>query len=166
MSGSRRPALSVRRDQQCNRPPEPTSPLEVNVTMPSGVHPIRAKKVRYYEDARLQERILPPPVLARPKEARPDDWSARPLPPRPDIAEPPPEGDQGDDDGPRAADRRRQPELEGMKPVEKREPLDNEFLPGAADELEAEAPRVGRMNELMQGVVRQASLDPGDDLGL
>jgi type IV secretion system protein VirD4 len=53
-----------------------------------------------------------------------------------------------------------------MKPVEKREPLDNEFLPDAADELEEEAPRVGRMNELMQGVARQASLDPGDDLGL
>jgi hypothetical protein len=34
MSGSRRRALSIRRDQQGNRPPGPTSPLEVNVTMP------------------------------------------------------------------------------------------------------------------------------------
>jgi hypothetical protein len=34
MSGSRRRALSIRRDQQCNRTPGPTSPLEVNVTMP------------------------------------------------------------------------------------------------------------------------------------
>ena len=35
MSGSRRRALSIRRDQQRNRPPGPTSPLEVNVTMPT-----------------------------------------------------------------------------------------------------------------------------------
>ena len=34
MSGSRRRALSIRRDQQGNRTPGPTSPLEVNVTMP------------------------------------------------------------------------------------------------------------------------------------
>lgn len=53
-----------------------------------------------------------------------------------------------------------------MKPVEKREPLENEFSPDTADDLEEDAPRVGRMNEIMQGVARQASLDPGDDLGL
>jgi hypothetical protein len=35
MFGSRRRALSIRRDQQCNPPPGPTSPLEVNVTMPN-----------------------------------------------------------------------------------------------------------------------------------
>jgi hypothetical protein len=38
-SGSRRRALSIRRDQQCNRPPGPTSPLEVNVTMPQKLMP-------------------------------------------------------------------------------------------------------------------------------
>ena len=141
-------------------------PPSDEIVMVSGVYPIRAKKTRYYEDARFQERILPPPVLARPKEARPDDWSARPLPPRPDIVDPPPEGEQADDGDPRAADRRRQPELDRMKPVEKREPLENEFSPDTADDLEEDAPRVGRMNEIMQGVARQASLDPGDDLGL
>ena len=36
---SRRRALSIRRDQQCNRPPGPTSPLEVNVTMPQKLMP-------------------------------------------------------------------------------------------------------------------------------
>jgi hypothetical protein len=34
ISGSRRRALTIRRDQQGNRPPGPTSPLEVIVTMP------------------------------------------------------------------------------------------------------------------------------------
>jgi type IV secretion system protein VirD4 len=141
-------------------------PPSDEIVMVSGVHPIRAKKARYYEDARFQERILPSPVLAGPRETRPDDWSARPLPPRLDIVDPPPEGEQADDDDPRAADRRRQPELDRMKPVEKKEPLNNEFSPDTADDLEEDAPRVGRMNEIMQGVARQASLDPGDDLGL
>ena len=31
----------------------------------AGIHPIRAKKARYYEDRRLSERILPPPVLGK-----------------------------------------------------------------------------------------------------
>ena len=30
----------------------------------SACHPIRAKKARYYEDARLKARLLPPPSLA------------------------------------------------------------------------------------------------------
>ncbi|MDR3493871.1 MAG: conjugal transfer protein TraG, partial [Ancalomicrobiaceae bacterium] len=63
-------------------------PPSDEIVMVSGVHPIRARKARYYEDGRFQERILPPPILARPKAARPDDWSSRPLPPRPEIAEP------------------------------------------------------------------------------
>jgi type IV secretion system protein VirD4 len=46
------------------------------IVMLSGLYPIRAKKARYYEDARFQERIKAPPDLTRPKEGRPDDWSA------------------------------------------------------------------------------------------
>ena len=134
------------------------------IVMVSGLHPIRAKKARYYEDARFQERIMAPPALTRPKEARLDDWSARPLPPRPPtpVAR---DGEEADDEDPKNADRRRQPELSD-ETVEKKEPIDNEFALDPADELEEDAPRIGRMNDLMQGVARQASLDPGDDLGL
>jgi type IV secretion system protein VirD4 len=140
-------------------------PTTDEIVMVSGVHPIRAKKARYYEDARLQERILPPPMLARPKEARPDDWSARPLPPRPDIPMPP-EDEHSEDENPQAADRRRQPELDPTKSINKKEPLDNEFSSDTADELEEDAPRVRRMNDLMQGAVRLAPLDRGDDLDM
>ncbi|WOJ88418.1 conjugal transfer protein TraG [Methylocapsa polymorpha] len=140
-------------------------PPSDEIVMVSGVHPIRARKARYYEDGRFQERILPPPMLARPKAARPDDWSSRPLPPRPEIAEPP-QGEQAEDDDPTTADRRRQPELDPTKSVEKKEPLDNEFSPDTADELEEDAPRVRRMNDLMQGVARLAPLDRSDDLGM
>ena len=39
------------------------------IVMVSGVHPIRAKKARYYEDERFQERILPPPAPTRLEES-------------------------------------------------------------------------------------------------
>ena len=134
------------------------------IVMMSGVHPIRAKKARYYEDARLQERILPPPAPTPPKVSRSDDWSSRPLPlqrPAPAVRD----GEEADDDDPKNSDRRRQPEL-NQETVEKQQPIDNEFALDPTDELEEDAPRVGRMNDLMQGLARQVSLDPGDDLGL
>jgi type IV secretion system protein VirD4 len=133
------------------------------IVMMSGLHPIRAKKARYYEDARFQERIVPPPVLTQPKEGRPDDWSARPLPPRPPAPEAR-EGEAAEDEDPKNADRRRQPEF-SQDTVEK-EPIENEFALDPTDELEEDAPRIGRMNDLMRGLAQQASLDPGDDLGL
>ena len=40
-------------------------PPSDELVLVSGIHPILAKKVRYYEDRRLQERILPPPSLSR-----------------------------------------------------------------------------------------------------
>ncbi len=46
----------------------------------SGMAPIRAKKLRYYEDGNFASRVMPPPALAegdypdRPK-GRPDDWT-------------------------------------------------------------------------------------------
>ena len=75
------------------------------------------------------------------------------------------DGEDADDEDPKNADRRRQPEL-SQDAVEKEEPIENEFALDPADELEEDAPRIGRMNGLMQGIARQASLDPGDDLGL
>ena len=134
------------------------------IVMVSGVHPIRAKKARYYEDARLQERILPPPVPGQSKEGRSDDWSSRPLPPRPPTSELR-DDETADDEDPKNSDRRRQPELD-QETAPKNQPLENEFALDQADDLEEDAPRVGRINDLIQGLARQASLDPGDDLGL
>jgi type IV secretion system protein VirD4 len=139
-------------------------PSTDEIVMVSGVHPIRAKKARYYEDARLSKRILPPPEPTRPEDIPPDDWNSLALPPHP---EPPPAAsrEQKDDEDPKGADRRRQPELD-RGTVEKKEPLDNEFALDPTDDLEENAPRTSRMRDLAQGIARQASLDPGDDLGL
>ncbi|MBB4383326.1 conjugal transfer protein TraG [Bradyrhizobium sp. SBR1B] len=139
-------------------------PPSDEIVMMSGLHPIRAKKARYYEDRRFQERILAPPVLTKPNCSRPDDWSSRPLPPRPTAAAASAD-DECDTEDPKTADRRQQPEL-ARDPVERREPIDNDFASEFADELEEDAPRIGRLNDMMQGVARQAALDPGDDLGL
>jgi type IV secretion system protein VirD4 len=135
------------------------------IVMVAGTPPIRAKKARYYEDARFKERILTPPTIVPPKQARPDDWTALPLPARPVIAEAKPGADAGDED-PTDSERRQQPELSRVKPVEKKVPIENEFEIGLADEAEDDAARNSRMNRLMQGVARQVSLDPGDGMEL
>ena len=135
------------------------------IVMVAGTPPIRAKKARYYEDARFKERILPPPALAQSKQGRPDDWTALPLPARPVIAAAKPGTETGDED-PTESERRQQPELSRVKPVEKKAPIENEFEVGLADDAEDDAVRNSRMNRLMQGVARQVSLDPGDGMEL
>ncbi|UDF05628.1 conjugal transfer protein TraG [Asticcacaulis sp. AND118] len=57
-------------------------PPQDELVLVSGVAPIRAKKLRYFEDRNFITRRLPPPVLSegvyldRP-EGRPDDWAGR-----------------------------------------------------------------------------------------
>ncbi|PKU22995.1 conjugal transfer protein TraG [Telmatospirillum siberiense] len=136
------------------------------IVMVSGIHPVRAKKARYYEDDRLRERVLPPPTRTRSDGPRADDWSARPLPPRPGIADPPLAEGAKDDEDPTGSEPRLQPELNQTKTVEKKEPLDNEFMPDADDSGQDDAARLSRANEIMRGTARQVSLDPADDMGL
>ncbi len=58
-------------------------PADEEVVMLSGQPPIKAHKLRYYEDQNFAGRVLPPPVLRTggPYEDRPhhrnDDWSGR-----------------------------------------------------------------------------------------
>ncbi len=136
------------------------------IVMVAGAPPILAKKARYYEDARLQERILPPPVLTKPKNARPDDWSALPLPPHLEIEEQEPRDARDNADDPTDSERRHQPELNKAKTVEKKEPIDNEFSPDTADDMEDDTASISRMDRTMRQVARQASLDPGDGVDL
>ena len=140
-------------------------PAADEIVMVAGTPPIRAKKARYYEDERFQERVSQPPAPIRPTTARPDDWSTRPIPASPQIAELS-SAEQAEDDDPTDSERRRQPELSRAKPIEKKEPIDNEFAPDPGDDADDDAVRNNRMNRLMQGVARQVSLDPGDDMEL
>ncbi|MCW8060780.1 conjugal transfer protein TraG [Agrobacterium tumefaciens] len=135
------------------------------IVMVAGTPPIRAKKARYFEDARFQERILPPPKLVRTGEPHPDDWSRLPIPAYLPFNEAV-AGTAEEDEDPTESERRRQPELSRVKPVEKKEPIENEFEIDPPDEMEEEATRNRRMARLMQGVARQVSLDPNDGMEL
>ncbi|MDF8333088.1 conjugal transfer protein TraG [Novosphingobium cyanobacteriorum] len=140
-------------------------PATDEIVMIAGTPPIRAKKARYFEDRRLQERILPPPMLSSSQHGRPDDWTALPVPDGPQIAEVK-SALAGVDEDPTESERRRQPEINRVQPVEKKESIENEFEIGLADDDEDDAGRNSRMNRLMQGVARQVSLDPTDGMDL
>ena len=136
------------------------------IVMVAGTPPIRAKKARYYEDARFKERLLPPPMLAIPKQGRPDDWTSLPRPARPELLEAGPGPDAADED-PTESERRHQPELNRVNPVEKKPPIENEFeIDVERDEDEDAAARNRRMTRMMHGVARQVSLDPNDGMEL
>src|SRR3546814_14909880 len=93
------------------------------IVMVAGTPPIRAKKARYFEDRRFQERVLPPPRLAKPAEGKPDDWRALLFPsPQPlDAAE----QQNGTGDDARAYPKsRQQTQVPDAQPVEKQATTD------------------------------------------
>ncbi|WP_353429680.1 conjugal transfer protein TraG [Paracoccus denitrificans] len=140
-------------------------PPHEEIVMVAGIPPIRAMKARYYEDARFRERVLSPPELQRPEGTRPDDWTTLPIPARPGPAE----GDEdhmGDDEDPTESERRLQPELSRVKPVEKKKPIENEFEPDLSDDADEEAAQNRRMIRQVQGIARQVAMDPNDGMEL
>ena len=142
-------------------------PPSDEIVMVAGTPPIRAKKARYYEDARFKERIMSPPGLARPAEGRPDDWSKLPIPARPDMTENAARTTSGDnEEDSTESERRHQPELNRVNPIEKKAPIDNEFEIDLPDDTEDDAARNQRLTRVMRGVARQVSLDPNDGMEL
>ena len=140
-------------------------PPSDEIVMVAGTPPIRAKKARYYEDRRFQERIVAPPNLVKPTTARPDDWSTLPLPATPAVATATSGGGSEDEDT-TDSERRHQPELSRSKPVEPKQPIENEFEIDPRDDADEDAARLSRMNQTMRQMARQASLDPGDGIEL
>lgn len=135
------------------------------IVMVAGTSPIRAKKVRYYEDPRFQDRILPPPSKPEPLEAGKDEWSTLPVQPKPTLHANN-SGSVGDDEDTTDSERRRQPELSRTQPAEKKAPIENEFEIVPLDDDQEEVARNSRMNRTMQRVTRQVSLDPDDGMDL
>ena len=139
-------------------------PPSEEIVMVAGTPPIRATKARYFEDKRLQERIVTPPELATApaNAAASDDWSGRV------VAASAPAGtaNAGAPGGnPTNAGIRREPELPEHEeivappsPVQESELLD--------DEPDVDAAKANAMRARMRLVARQASLDPGDGIEL
>ncbi|WP_163268365.1 conjugal transfer protein TraG [Chelativorans alearense] len=140
-------------------------PPSDEIVMVAGTPPIRAKKARYYEDVRFTERVLPPPELFQSEVAHPDDWGRLPIPAQPEAAAAPAASGRQDED-PTESERRQQPELSRVKPVEKKKPIDNEFEIEPPDDIDEDATRNQRMTRLVQGVACQVSLDPNDGMEL
>ena len=132
----------------------------------SGVQPILARKARYYEDRRLQERILPPPSLIglvqKLPTARHDDWTAL----LPVAVDPKPQTG-----GPSSDDRdnggiRREPTLPEHEAIAPEAPQPADPFAILMDEADDEPVQINMLRQRMRTVARQATLDPGDDLGL
>jgi type IV secretion system protein VirD4 len=133
------------------------------IVMVAGMHPVRARKARYFKDRRFSERILPPPEITAAAEPRPDDWTSLPTPTR-EVAQtasaaPPTNEDEDTANG----GIRREPGLEPHKDiVPEARPMEDEFQLDREDE-DADAVRartLARMRQLARGI----SLDPGDDM--
>ncbi|GAA5264624.1 type IV secretion system protein VirD4 [Acidiphilium sp. MT5] len=140
-------------------------PPQDELVMVSGCPPIRAKKARYYEDAELKARILPPPILSRtPPSAVPgraevqadSDWAnstARFL--TVSATEDPANGGI-----------RREPELPEHEDIvpKSRHPID-EFEP-MEDEPDDGAVQNRLLQRSLPSIARQVSLDPADDMDM
>ncbi|MBC3941125.1 conjugal transfer protein TraG [Sphingomonas albertensis] len=130
------------------------------IVMVSGVQPIRGKKARYYEDRRLQERIMKPPQVTAPSKPPRDDWSG--LAPMTGVAPvPKASADQDLANG----GIRREPELqrhEDIAPKPARPP--REFSFGDGGDADADAARNRRLQDQMGNTAQRASLDPGDGI--
>ena len=134
------------------------------IVMMSGVHPIRAKKARYFEDPRFTERVLPPPAILANSPPSPDDWSSlAPQPPVADLVTALKAEDTAN------GGLRREPELPDHVAVVKETTgpnrTDDEFA--IVDDTPEQAVRQAQvLRQSMRGVVRQVTMDPADGLEL
>ena len=137
-------------------------PNDDELVLVSGCHPIRAKKGRYYEDAELKNRILPPPtLLSRALWSGPEELEIAPKCDWADAIVATPAVAPIED--PANAGIRREPELPEHEEIapEPRKAI-SEFEPIEDDDDEPQRQRM--MQRTMGAVARQISLDTGDDM--
>ncbi|MGF1623962.1 MAG: conjugal transfer protein TraG [Alphaproteobacteria bacterium] len=131
----------------------------------SGVHPIRARKARYFEDRRFAERVLPPPDDGGQGDttAWHDGWTA--LPPQA------PSEELFDSAGAAEGDTansgiRREPELPEHEAMVKEHPEPSREFAVVEDTPDDAARRAQVLRQRMRIAARQASMDPGDGIEL
>jgi type IV secretion system protein VirD4 len=146
----------------------------------SGLHPIRAKKARYYEDAQLRQRVLPPPNASsarygtaappaaqfRPTAAA-SDWTTLPPVAVPTRSTAPASSTVSEED-PDNAGIRREPELpehEAVAPDQTATTKEFDFEEDDREENEA-AVKSRLLRRQFGSLARQATMDPDDGIGL
>ena len=139
-------------------------PPDDEIVMVAGVHPVRAKKARYYVDRRLGERIMAPPKPVAGSKPRADDWTDLVVAADPKAAAAIVRKIEDAANG----GLRREPELPDHIAMVK------ETTPAAAaqefaiteDAPEDAARQAAVRRQQMRGLARAASLDPGDGIEL
>ena len=136
------------------------------IVMVAGTPPIRAKKVRYYEDRRFTERVLPPPNPASAgRSSRTDGWSA--LGPLKPTAGPTDKAAEVEEDTANSG-LRREPELPDHVAIAKEttEPTPAEEFAAVLDDDEDGVRQSRLIRQQMRGVARQVAMDPNDGMEL
>ncbi len=138
------------------------------IVMLAGVHPIRARKARYYRDPQLSKRVECPPTVEKPEFAADEsEWHGRHVTAPSQSAKLLTESEEYEvDDRQSDGGIRQSPELPdyedvALPPVE----IPNEFeFDDRTDDDQANRNR--RMAQRMQANARRAALDPGDGIEL
>jgi type IV secretion system protein VirD4 len=138
------------------------SPHEA-IVMISGVHPVRARKARYYEDPQFQRRIQQPSrAVPIDMVMRPDEWSGHaPIPPSVKLLATLTKKRRDQNGG-----IRREPEMPQHEEVVLKVPLAEHEFDAPSDESDTEAVQASALNRSMQRLARAVSLDPDDKMGL
>jgi type IV secretion system protein VirD4 len=141
-------------------------PSSDELVLVSGIHPIRAKRARHYEEWQLRARILSPPLLAdlvkEPPKAHRDDWSAL----LPVVVDQNPATDGRSDGDSDNAGIRREPALPAHEAIAPESPTAADPFAILMDEADNEPVQANMLRQRMRTVARQAALDPGDGLKL
>ncbi|WP_321363883.1 conjugal transfer protein TraG [uncultured Celeribacter sp.] len=134
------------------------------IVMVAGTPPIRATKARYFEDVRLQERILTPPdlrVVDASENRSSDDWSSRVVA----AGRPTKCTTEETDNDPANAGIRREPELPEHEEIITPLPPETEFT-FSDDEPDVDAAKADAMRQRMRAVARQVAMNPDDGMEL
>ena len=136
------------------------------IVMAAGVHPIRAKKARYYEDRRFIERVLPAPDPARcGRTQRKDGWSdLEPKHPDAVLLAAVEKAEDVANSG-----LRREPELPDHVAIAKEtsEATPAEEFTIVLDNAPEDAARQGQiLRRQMRGIARAVALDPNDGIDM
>ena len=141
-------------------------PATDELVLVSGCPPIRAKKVRYYEDQRFKDRILSPP---KPKSTEPstvaDDWSGSAAPNH-DVTRSKQRPSAVSDDDSANGGIRREPELPEHEEIAPEPAKPSAEFAFGEDEADDDAARARMLRAKARGLARQAAMDPGDGLDL
>ena len=136
-------------------------PPSEEIVMISGVHPVRARKVRYYEDPQFQRRILKPSLTVSGSFAtQPDDWSTRtPIPPSQEllaVLKPKAHDPNGG--------HRREPELPQPDELVITSPRAETEFDAHPDDGDADAVQARALNGSMQGLARACTASASPSL--